>query len=95
MWRKAVTRTALGRHQGVRALGLSARVCVYARIYVHTCDCICLCACVPESRDACANAGYGVPVCVGSDQTLGFESCDGCQSNARGRKSSERRQTQT
>lgn len=72
MWREAVTRTALGQHQGVRAVGLSANVCVYACIYVHTGDCICLCACVPESSDACANACSGVPVCVGSDQTLGF-----------------------
>lgn len=37
------------------------------------------------------------PLCisVGSDQTIAFQSYDGCQSNARGRKCLERRQTQT
>lgn len=64
---------------------LSAMVCVYACINVYACDCICLCKSVFQC----------VSVCVGSDQTLAFQSCDGCQSNARGRKCLKRRQTQT
>lgn len=63
---------------------------------MHVYMCVHDCICVQESRDACADVcSGGLSVCVGSDQTLAFESCDGCQSNARGRKGSERRQTQT
>lgn len=49
--------------------------------------CVCIYVCMPVQK--C------VSVCVGSDQTLAFQSCDGCHSNARGKKCLERRQTQT
>lgn len=66
-------------------------VCVHARI--HVCACGRLRAGARENR-VCAIVCFRC-VCVGSDQTPAFESRDGCQSNARGRKCEERRQTQT
>lgn len=48
-----------------------------------------------SSKAKKTNACSGASPRAGSDRTAASEGCDGCQSNARGRKGSERRQTQT
>lgn len=63
---------------------MHAFMCVHVIVYVEG-----------KKGCLCDRVFWCVSVCVGSDQTLAFESCDGCQSNARGKKGLERRQTQT
>lgn len=65
--------------------------------YMHVFTCIHVMVCMCSGKKGCLSKHvfWRLSECVGSDQTLAFESCDGCQSNARGRKGLERRQTQT